>query len=286
VTLVELLAHQADHLSYFQDAVATEAYLGTARRRPSVRRHARLLDYRMHDGCNARVWVCLRAEAGVRNVVLPREYLPGRPTRFLTRVPGAGALLSEERFEEIVGERRPAVFEPLHDLRLFDTHNRMVFHAWGDEECCLPAGTTRATLQDGTAPGERLLLRAGDVLVLEEVLGPETGIAADADPPIATRCASPGWSRRRRWMPTGSGPPARCAGTSSWTSRWWRSSGGRRTRSPSRCASPPGWWRRGSPDWWRRCRWPGGTWCWRTTAGRWRRRRCRTPPGAGSTAPG
>lgn len=182
VTLVELLAHQADHLSYFQDAVATEAYLGTARRRPSVRRHARLLDYRMHDGCNARVWVCLRAEAGVRNVVLPREYLPGRPTRFLTRVPGAGALLSEERFEEIVGERRPLVFEPLHDLRLFDTHNRMVFHAWGDEECCLPAGTTRATLQDGTAPGERLLLRVGDVLVLEEVLGPETGIAADADP--------------------------------------------------------------------------------------------------------
>ena len=31
-----------DHLSYQQDAVATEAYLGTARRRISVRRHARL----------------------------------------------------------------------------------------------------------------------------------------------------------------------------------------------------------------------------------------------------
>ena len=35
-----------DHLSYHQDAVATEAYLGTARRRVSVRRHARLVDYR------------------------------------------------------------------------------------------------------------------------------------------------------------------------------------------------------------------------------------------------
>ena len=34
--LVDLLAHAADHLSYFQDAVATEAYLGTARRRPSA----------------------------------------------------------------------------------------------------------------------------------------------------------------------------------------------------------------------------------------------------------
>ena len=54
IALVETLAYAADHLSYFQDAVATEAYLGTARRRVSVRRHARLLDYPMHDGANAR----------------------------------------------------------------------------------------------------------------------------------------------------------------------------------------------------------------------------------------
>jgi hypothetical protein len=57
VALVELLAYLGDHLSYHQDAVATEAYLGTARRRVSVRRHARLLDYFVHDGCNARAWV-------------------------------------------------------------------------------------------------------------------------------------------------------------------------------------------------------------------------------------
>ena len=29
------------------------------RRRISLRRHARLLDYLMHDGCNARAWLCL-----------------------------------------------------------------------------------------------------------------------------------------------------------------------------------------------------------------------------------
>jgi hypothetical protein len=33
VALVELVAYVADYLSYEQDAVATEAYLGTARRR-------------------------------------------------------------------------------------------------------------------------------------------------------------------------------------------------------------------------------------------------------------
>src|SRR5438874_11382626 len=60
ITLVELLAYVGDYLSYYQDAIATEAYLGTARQRISVRRHARLLDYAMHDGCNARAWVQVR----------------------------------------------------------------------------------------------------------------------------------------------------------------------------------------------------------------------------------
>ena len=59
IALVELLAYAGDYLSYYQDAVATEAYLDTARKRVSLRRHSRLLDYPMHDGCNSRVWVCL-----------------------------------------------------------------------------------------------------------------------------------------------------------------------------------------------------------------------------------
>ena len=38
ITLVELLAYVGDYLSYYQDAVATEAYLDTARQRISVSR--------------------------------------------------------------------------------------------------------------------------------------------------------------------------------------------------------------------------------------------------------
>ena len=62
IALVELLAYVGDHLSYYQDAVATEAYLGTARQRVSVGRHARLVDYRLHEGCNARAWVCVETD--------------------------------------------------------------------------------------------------------------------------------------------------------------------------------------------------------------------------------
>ena len=59
ITLVELLAYAGDYLSYYQDAVATEAYLETARQRISVRRHVRLVDYVLSEGCNARAWVCV-----------------------------------------------------------------------------------------------------------------------------------------------------------------------------------------------------------------------------------
>lgn len=83
VTLVELLAYVGDQLSYRQDAVATEAYLNTARLRTSVRRHLRLVDYRMHDGCNARTWVHLEVEEpGV---------LHAGAYRFVTAVPRSAA---------------------------------------------------------------------------------------------------------------------------------------------------------------------------------------------------
>ena len=71
VALVELLAYVGDQLSYQQDAIATEAYLGTALHRVSARRHARLVDYRMHDGCNARTWVHMNA--GVDSVFVPQH---------------------------------------------------------------------------------------------------------------------------------------------------------------------------------------------------------------------
>src|SRR6185436_15628754 len=62
ITLVELLAYVGDYLSYYQDTVATEAYLDTARKRTSVRRHMRLVDYILHEGNNARAWVTVEVE--------------------------------------------------------------------------------------------------------------------------------------------------------------------------------------------------------------------------------
>ncbi|MBX3330929.1 MAG: hypothetical protein KF722_11040, partial [Nitrospira sp.] len=85
ITLVDLLAYVADHLSYEQDAVATEAYFGTARRRLSVRRHARLVGYMPFEGSNARVWAQIRLRPGSDGVTLPARG-PQGPTRLLTAV--------------------------------------------------------------------------------------------------------------------------------------------------------------------------------------------------------
>lgn len=171
VTLAELVAYAGDQLSYRQDAVATEAYLETARLRTSLRRHALLVDYHLHDGCNARVWLHLKANAA--NVALSRT-----ATRFYTRLPGATPRLTPATPEDEAARRaRPVIFEPLHDATLHKAHNRLKFYAWGDRRCCLPQGATRATLS-----GHQSALSIGDVLLFEEVLGPATGEPGDADP--------------------------------------------------------------------------------------------------------
>lgn len=48
--LMELLAHQGDMLSYYQDRVANEAFLSTASQRHSLRQHATLLGYPVFEG--------------------------------------------------------------------------------------------------------------------------------------------------------------------------------------------------------------------------------------------
>src|SRR5262249_34988013 len=74
--------------------------------------------------------------------------------------------------------QRPQVFQTLHPVMLRAAHNRLRFHTWSDEECCLPRGATRATLvNDGGVQ-----LSAGALLVLEEALGPSSGLPEDADP--------------------------------------------------------------------------------------------------------
>ncbi|WP_313689876.1 putative baseplate assembly protein [Achromobacter mucicolens] len=173
VALVETLAYAADHLSYAQDAAATEAYLDTARRRTSLRRHARLLDYPLHDGCNARVFVTVQAHAAGEGKVIPAG------TPLLTSSPEAALAAPVRRRDALDGLPAPGieVFETLHDLLLHTAHSRIFLHDFADPAYCLPRGQTQAALVNDPP----LALAPGDVLVFEETIDPLTGRKADAD---------------------------------------------------------------------------------------------------------
>lgn len=182
VTLAELLAYAGDRLSYLQDAVAGEAYLGTARRRVSLRRHARLLDYHVHEGRNARAWLCLTVSADAERTGAAEALPVPTGARFVVAEPPLPDNLPpgtdpDDAWFLTAG----AVFEPVAPAHgLFAAHNQIVFHTCGDTRCCLPRGATRATLRE-PADGSRLRLRAGDFLLFEETASPTTGLSRDAD---------------------------------------------------------------------------------------------------------
>ncbi|KUO05407.1 putative baseplate assembly protein [Streptomyces caeruleatus] len=191
VTLVELLAYTGDQISYQQDAVATEAYLDTARRRVSVRRHVRLIDYAMHDGCAARAYVAV--ETAGDHTLAPGTYrFASVDVRTLDPHdrPEPGTVIDEADLGDLDERGSVEVFEPVvtaDPLQLRVAHNAIRLWSWGGEVCTLPKGATSATLRDAwvdpeTCRDRRLDLQPGDVLVLEEVKGPRTGTPGDADP--------------------------------------------------------------------------------------------------------
>jgi hypothetical protein len=208
ITLVELLAYVGDHLSYYQDAVGTEAYLDTARRRISVRRHVRLVDYQLHEGCNARAWVVFEVSSDLDKLKADDFYLTTNPGLL-----AYGNVLDHSQLANI--EPKPyLIFEPLledkqQNIAFWRDHNEIKIYTWDDEQCCLPKGSTSVSLSDpGTATppetddtGEcgphhepqvirespldsdyRLKLKPCDIIIFEEVKGPKTGNLADADP--------------------------------------------------------------------------------------------------------
>jgi hypothetical protein len=149
-TLVETLATAGDYLAYSQDAVGTEAYLPTARTRLSVCRHARMLDYDVNEGCNARTWVRVTPDAAF---TLPAG------TRVVTPQPGTEGALIPGASVLALGT---LVFETLYAAALDPARERFTLAPLADGATSLPAGATTATLA-GAAPA----WAPGQVVVFE-----------------------------------------------------------------------------------------------------------------------
>jgi hypothetical protein len=170
IALVEALAYGADMASYYQDAVATEAYLSRARLRASARRHARLLGYNIGEGSNTRAFVAIQA---TRNAESAEPPVLAKGTLLLTHPAadkGFGALDAGLKPDPVLINAliRAGVraFETMEDVSLLLTaRNELKFHTWSGTNCCLPAGTQVAHLVGTLAETK---LQAGDVIILEE----------------------------------------------------------------------------------------------------------------------
>jgi len=166
--LIDLFSAAADELSDYQDRVMNEAYLGTARKRVSLARHARLMDYHIHQGNQASTWLVVKIADGAEFDL---------PERFLVWAGGSA------------NDPSSVVFMTRKDQHLHYLLNQMGLHTWSDSTPALALGSTGADLKL-TSEGEpaantvRDLIRNGTIthLVIQERLNPAAGKMAGRDP--------------------------------------------------------------------------------------------------------
>lgn len=163
MVLLELFAVAADELADYQDRVMNEAYLGTARRRVSLARHARLVDYHLHQGGQASTWLALEV-AGAVPVTAPFT------ARTLQNAADPAAVF-------FVAPPQP----PERPARMLNALlNQVALYTWSDVVPALAEGSVTADLamDDAAAAGTvTWLITTGRVthLLIEELLNPRTG---------------------------------------------------------------------------------------------------------------
>jgi hypothetical protein len=153
VTLTELFAHLGDLLHYRLDRVATEVWLSTARRRASVVRHARAVDFA--------VWPAISAATTVQ-VVVPAAQ-SGDPVT--TVRPGDTAT-------DATGTPDPAAacftVEAAAPVDIRASHAEVALYDWIEDDAVLTAGATSAVLVRPAAAAD---IAAADWLPAGSLLG-------------------------------------------------------------------------------------------------------------------
>lgn len=135
VMMAELMSAVGDEMAYYQDRVAREAFLETATQRRSIRRHARLVDYHMHDGLGAFAWLEMMvdpASLGIQNIVA------GTTVFALSN--------GNDRIDFEVGN---GLIEAINLKQYTVSVDRNVLfpHLWDEDQTCLPVGTTSLYLE-------------------------------------------------------------------------------------------------------------------------------------------
>jgi hypothetical protein len=168
--ILDLIAAEGDLLSDLQDRILNEAYLATSRKRVSLARHARLVDYHIHQGNQATTWL---AATVLADAALPAGFGAWTGRKFSD--PGSVAFATSAPFDALTA---------LNAIRPY---------TWGQALDALQAGSTEADLAlpppfnpslEASADAFRDLFRTGQAphLLIEEKLNPATGTLNGRDP--------------------------------------------------------------------------------------------------------
>ena len=157
--LVEQLAYLGDALGYHQDALMTEAYLASARRRISVARHAALLDYPVFEGRGARTWLRFEVSEPLK--------LPAH-TAVLTDAGDTGPRLTADALPRAIADGA-LVYETLAAVALEPARAPHELAEDRHPHRCLPEGAVTATLA-----GQCSDLARGTLVLVEPALAGAT----------------------------------------------------------------------------------------------------------------
>jgi hypothetical protein len=168
--LIDLIAADADELSDFQDRTLNEAFLATARKRVSLARHARLMDYHIHQGNQASSWLALSVQA-------------------TTIVPARTGIWTGIHWQD----KGSQAFVTRSDVSCNPLLNRLQLYSWGGSVTALDAGGVSA---DIALPSPLIAANEADAntlrdlinsvsprhLLIQQHLNPETGTMLGRDP--------------------------------------------------------------------------------------------------------
>lgn len=146
--LVEIMSALGDELAYYQDRIAREAYLETASKRRSLRRHARLVDYNVHDGLGAWTWLDFNATAAgsIPAGTLVSESGEIDPLTGKTRIDKVTGkpVPGSRQFEVGRGLAESFAIPPQlpKSYAVDPARNLFLPHQWDEDDVCLPVGST------------------------------------------------------------------------------------------------------------------------------------------------
>ncbi len=161
VMMVELMSSLGDEMAYYQDRINREAYFETATQRRSIRKHARLVDYHIHDGLGAKGWLDFTVSSG-------QKIIPAGKNVFC---------LSDDntRIDFEVGKGLTEIIQG-KTYSVSAEANGFTPHIWDENDVCLSVGTTELyivghqksvlTFDDfpaGKVPGKWVLLKTNPI---------------------------------------------------------------------------------------------------------------------------